>query len=310
MKNQYQNFIDYAMDTCDSFTLRLSAESKSQFKKLMENRRPYKNILDALSPYLVEKTDEETAFSMLFRYRCCKETKDLLLSFSNDISDWGTTHLPKDLSFWRGGTCWFVSRPDEDSNGSPRAEYWVTDQTEKDKTFFEEHCLEMDVLPAESLSFSQRMEQEQALMMDYAFRTCDSFTLFWGAELKPHIKGIENTKAYRQFLETFSPYLIEKRNETNFTFHETGTTYPEALFFRVRCCKESREALLAFLERRFDLGKNELPEGLCFWRNEKCWYVAESVFVTYKTREDRAFFKEHCLAIPYFHVEKRTPFRK
>lgn len=67
-----------------------------------------------------------------------------------------------------------------------------------------------------------------------------------------------------------------------------------------RCCKGSRKQLLQMPNIFLPMDSN-MPEDICFYRNEKLWFATIShekiAFMMDATKEDIAFFKENLPAV-------------
>ena len=130
-------FIDYAIKTCDSFCLVIN-DDQTEFL-YGADKEAYDKIVSDLEPYLIKKVYFRTTNSpytgSFFRdgafcwYRCCPQTKEILLR-KPDSFDWIVReNAPEELCFFRGEKVWYVCVAHE-------GEEWLENITESDIEYF------------------------------------------------------------------------------------------------------------------------------------------------------------------------------
>lgn len=107
---QYKAFINYAMTTCDMFSLVFEKDDINKMQYALQE------IYLILAEFAFHKRnigyhpDTGTSFSHsdLIYFTCNHDTRGVLLSMANTIYDWNGENLPEELCFYRNGKKWFT----------------------------------------------------------------------------------------------------------------------------------------------------------------------------------------------------------
>lgn len=108
--NNYEVFLSYAFKTCDSFSLTFQCV-KPYSEGYIES---LEKVSIDLKIYLLRQLVEGKKFYKLIQkhrvvniYRCCKETKRIILSMGNVFKK--DLENPEDICFFRNNNIWFDS---------------------------------------------------------------------------------------------------------------------------------------------------------------------------------------------------------
>jgi hypothetical protein len=133
------------------------------------------------------------------------------------------------------------------------------------------------------------------ILLDYCVRSSDSFSIITKLD-KPYSKIPPNLE-HHQYLESIESFLIEQVIGLR---EWPGTKVYSVEFHKVlnryKCCKQTREYLV-MLPNILLANQSNLPEDICFYRNEKPWLVTVShenmIFMTEFTENDIGFLKKN-----------------
>jgi hypothetical protein len=125
--------------------------------------------------------------------------------------------------------------------------------------------------------------------VDYAFKTCDSFSLVFHNSVYPL------QMADFEILEHNISNQI--RNKKSIFIHpDTNSHFEDSCLIYFRCNKFTKK-IIKRTDDIFDWNGINLPEELCFYRNEKIWFLSiyheKLLFIDKCTDEDMAFFTTH-----------------
>lgn len=108
--------------------------------------------------------------------------------------------------------------------------------------------------------------------ISYACSTCDTFSLNDDREYFAENMYIKEKRKYKKVLHLLRPYQVRYEYMKDGHSECTGTSYRDTYIRHYRCCLET-EAILQRKESVFDWELcNNLPEELCFYRGDQCWY--------------------------------------
>lgn len=144
LTTQYEKFITYAVDTCDTFSLFINFDFL-QDCNLFE-QETYLALCKKLDYYRCDEkssfvapdslTDSIYADASICFYKCCDKTKGVLLT-QKSIFDWShTKKKPDDLCFYRNGKIWY------ESIGHDQLD-WFYDLSAEDITYLEQIGIEL-----------------------------------------------------------------------------------------------------------------------------------------------------------------------
>lgn len=133
-KRIYKLFIDYAINTCDSFSLVFSKKDKQEytFQDLLNNWNNF--ILDIKTVNTHTDTGTDISGGSIIYFKCDNIIKNLLFSASN-IYDWNGDSLPEELCFYRNKKLWFKSITHEKLS-------FIVSANDNDKQFLKENNFE------------------------------------------------------------------------------------------------------------------------------------------------------------------------
>lgn len=107
-KYQYKAFVQYAIDTCDSFSLVFAKDDKDKTKYIQND------IYICVSDFVLSKsnigvhpnTGSFFEHSDIVFFECNEYTGGILLK-ADDFFDWNGVLFPEELCFYRNNTNWF-----------------------------------------------------------------------------------------------------------------------------------------------------------------------------------------------------------
>lgn len=99
-------------------------------------------------------------------------------------------------------------------------------------------------------------------LLDISFDICDEFIL-----VRRHDMDFDESAL--RIIEFLGPFLIEMKKSSSWP----GTTLLEqtADVYRYRTAKEAQKVLLDVSQSLYSWVQPELPEDLCFYKNQKSW---------------------------------------
>lgn len=124
-------------------------------------------------------------------------------------------------------------------------------------------------------------------LIRYAVLTCDSFSVVFEKDY------LDNSKYILQdFYSSINEFVISKKNIGKHP--DSGTDFENCDLIKIHCCEKTRRILME-ATNIFEWNGNERPEELCFYRNEKKWFVCvlheKLLFLFNETKEDIEFLK-------------------
>lgn len=129
----------------------------------------------------------------------------------------------------------------------------------------------------------------------YAMKTCDSFSLVFE---KDHLKMTKY--AMQETYDIIKDFVLY---EKNIVYHpDTGTSFQNSniIFFE---CNKYTQNVLQKVNSVFDWNGQNLPEELCFYRNNKKWFVCvcheKYLFIHNETEADKSFLQEEKIEFFY-----------
>lgn len=133
--------------------------------------------------------------------------------------------------------------------------------------------------------------------INYAISTCDSLSLVFEKD-----EMISSEYIFQELYYQISDFVIE---EKSVGIHpDTGTEFSDCDYISVFCCKEIK-AILMQLGSIYCCNGKEFPEELCFYRENKKWFVFISheklLFLHNETKEDIQFLNDE--KIKYYVVD-------
>ena len=138
-------------------------------------------------------------------------------------------------------------------------------------------------------------DKKYRTFIDYAINSCDSFSLVF--------EKCENDTSQYTFMETYFSLcdnIIKK--ETIYLHPDTGTSFENAdiLYFEFN---SQTGAFLKNADGIYNWNGKQLPEELCFYRNNKIWFSCTCherlLRIGNETNEDIDFFKSHKIKYCY-----------
>lgn len=136
--------------------------------------------------------------------------------------------------------------------------------------------------------------QKEKIILDYALKFSDAFSIVTKIQ-KPYSKippNFENPEVAKK-LEPFAIKYIFDRNEWPIKYL---TRSKHQIMVLYSACKESRQ-ITNELPNVFLPLENNLPEDICFYRNEKAWLITIShekiAYMDNPTANDIEFFKKN-----------------
>lgn len=131
-------------------------------------------------------------------------------------------------------------------------------------------------------------DKQYRLFIKYALTICDSFSLVFEKSDEDKTKYI-----FQEFYDSIAEFILEKK--TIECHPVTGTCYSNSDIIYCRYNKNTIY-ILQIADNIFDWNGQNLPEELCFYKNNKVWfsciYHERLLFIYNETKNDIDFLKK------------------